>query len=264
MNSILIIGAPTIDDIDGRKIVGGPGLYGGLAASLLGCKVYVLGPLGSEDLSPLVIYKKLDINYLGPIKSGCSYTFRHEYSFIEKRRRSKIICKSSSLSVGDFKKLNNIDIDIILVSPVHCEISPDLIKWLYMQSSSKTFLVDLQGVIRCFKDRWITFFTLTGGIYHLSSDDTDKVPPLRGVTSYTHGLEGGWVFIGEDRILKLPKPSAIVLDPTGAGDVFFTLFACLYVKSKSLRSSFLKSAELTPLLLSKIKIKVFNISKEVL
>ena len=260
----MIIGAPTIDNIDGRKVVGGPGLYGGLAAISLGCKAYVLGPLGSEDLSPMIVYRKLNIDYLGPVKSGCTYTFKHRYTAIEKRRKSEIICRSSSLSTDDLKKLSDMVIDIVLVSPVCCEINPSLIKWLYMQNSTKIFLIDLQGVIRCFGDNGISFFTSIGTIYHVSSDDISKIPPLRGIVSYTRGLEGGWVFVNNDEVLRLPKPSKIVEDPTGAGDIFFTLFACLYAKSKSLRSSFLRSAELTPLLLSKIKMKVLNVNKEVL
>ncbi len=260
----MIIGAPTIDDINGRKAIGGPGLYGGLAAISLGCKAHVLGPLGSEDPSPMIIYKKLNIDYLGPIKSGCTYTFKHRYIAIKKRRKSEIVCRSSSLSVDDLKKLDDIDIDIILVSPVHCEISPNLIKWLYIQNPTKIFLIDLQGVIRCFGDNWVSFFTSMGGVYHVSSDDINEAPPLKGVVSYTHGLEGGWVFVNKGEMFRLPRPDKIIEDPTGAGDIFFVLFACLYAKSKSLRSSFLRSAELTPFLLSKIKMKVLNVSKGVL
>lgn len=261
IHRILIIGAPTIDLIGKKKIVGGPGLYGGLAASFLGCKPYVLGPVGSEELTPILVYRKLGIKYTGPIISGCSFLFKHRY--IKEERESSVICKSPSLSFSDFARLRDLNIDIIMINPVYCEISPELVKWIYIQNSTSLLLVDLQGTTRCYGKLWTEFFNSFRSFYHLSTDDLKKIPQLKGVLSYTSGPHEGLVFIDGKKTFELPRPTMLLKDPTGAGDVFFTIFACLYKKNYDLILSLLKSSKLTPLLLSKIKKLVREASKEI-
>jgi len=234
---ILILGSLTLDFIEGVTRAGGPGLYGGIVASLLGCKALVLGPLGCEDQRILATLKKFSIDYLGPVTVGCGYRFVHKY-LGNGRRFSKVICRPRPLSFSDFRNLNR-RLDGILISPVGCEIPPWIVEWVYNNLSFDALFLDAQGLIRCYGDLWRILLPTLNAFYHVSDDDLDVFEPMkRGVVCFTRGVRGGVVFLEGKPSLKLPPPRRLVKDPTGAGDVFTTIALCSYLEGYSISEAF--------------------------
>jgi hypothetical protein len=241
---ILIVGSPTLDYINGKLRAGGPGLYGGLAAKALGCEVYVLGPLGVEDIGVVRVFEYLNIKFLGPLMPGCGPRFKHVY--YKNKRVSTLLCKPSPLSYSHFKIVNDQNFDALVLSPVHCEILPSLISWIYSNLSLSPTIIDLQGFIRCYDGLWRSVLQVFKTFYHVSADDLkEPLEVKRGIIGYTLGPEGGYIIEDERIVSYLPKVSKEFEDPTGAGDIFSTTFICNYLKYKDYVYAFKEAANLT-------------------
>jgi sugar/nucleoside kinase (ribokinase family) len=243
--SLLVVGAPTLDYIRGSWRPGGPGLYAAAAASLAGCRVEVLGPVGSEDLHLIApSYRELGATLKGPLVAGCSYRFSHRYT--RHGRASSIECKPSPLSASDLR-LAAERYDAVLVSPVGCEVPRDVVE-LALARASRASALDLQGYARCGLLEWIEGL---GGLtlIHYSSDDPieDVSLPRGGVTAYTEGASGGQLLSPAGFQRRLPPPPRLLEDPTGAGDAFTALAICIYtVEDEDPVNAATRAVELVP------------------
>ncbi len=251
---LLFLASPTVDYIGGGgPRPGGPGLYGGLAARLLGYDPYVVGPLGFEDLWVIGEYRRYGIEYLGPRRPGCGYRFRHFYT--EQGRVSEILCMPHPLALDEaLEALMTKTYEVIVVSPVGCEVPPWILPVL--ASTGIPVTLDIQGFTRCYGDLWEQVLTRLQGvlIVHVSSDDLPQPPRLGGsVIAYTKGLEGGLVVAGEDWISELPRPSRLVEDPTGAGDVYTVIAAIRLAGHGDPVRAAVEAGDIAPGVLAKVK-----------
>ncbi len=261
-NKIVIIGAPTLDIINNKIKAGGPGIYGGSIAHILGCNVYSLGPLGVADLALLRIYKDLKVNYLGPIRLGYAYRFKHHYT--KNRRISKILDKPEpeALSFEDLSPLKNERFNAIIVNNVYCEVTPSLIKWLHLNVRYDLLVIDLQGLFRCYR-KAETLINTFQTFYHVSKDDIDYIPKIKGILIYTMGSKGSLIIM-KDRTINLSPPNKIFRDPTGAGDIFVTSFTCLFIRKADVIGAAQEAAKLTENFLPEVNELIDIASKEAL
>jgi len=243
--SLLVVGAPTLDYIWGSWRAGGPGLYAAAAASLIGCRVEVLGPIGVEDLHAIApAYKLLGASLRGPLVAGCSYRFRHRYT--RHGRISSIECRPSPLGAGDIRLVGD-RYDAVIVSPVECEVPRDAAEQALARAMRASAL-DLQGYARCSLLEWIWG---AGGVtyIHYSSDDPIDYPIRRpaGMIAYTDGPRGGLVMSSRGVEARLPPPPRLLDDPTGAGDAFTALALCIHiVEGEDPTSSLRRASSLVP------------------
>ena len=252
MADLLIVAAPTVDYIAGEPRPGGPGLYGGLAASLLGCRARVLGPLGLEDYWVARVYEKLGIEYLGPLTPSCGYRFVHDYQ--GETRDSRILCRPRPLGPHDTRLVATRH-DAVLVSPVECEVTEAFLASL-ASINPGYWVLDIQGYTRCYGELWphvASSLPLTPSLVHVSLDDTPSPPRLRGVVSYTMGVKGGLLLVDGVEYSRLPPPPIVVGDPTGAGDVYTSVVACLVTRGVPPLEAAVEASRITPTIIARLK-----------
>jgi len=224
---LLVVAGATLDSVDGGPWrPGGPGLYAAAAAGALGCSVDVLGPLGVDDAWLVArAYRSLGARLLGPLTPGCSYRFRHAYT--PGGRVSRVECRPAPLGPDSLAAAGLDGYDALLVSPVHCEVSPEAAAHLAVNAPAAVRALDVQGFARCYghiPSRALGGYT----VVHASSDDTPRPPRARaGLVAYTLGPGGGVLLSPRGVEARIPEPPRLLGDPTGAGDAFTASLACL-------------------------------------
>jgi len=254
---ILIISAPTLDLIGKRRRAGGPGLYGGIAAKLMGYKPAVLGPSGWDDTLALKAYLSAGIDYVGPVLPGCAYRFKHEYT--SEGRLSRITCRASALGSEALHDMSLSGHGPVVASPVGCELSPSLIG--YLGNNLGLTALDAQGIVRCYPETWLGMLGSSplASLIHLSNDDTPELPLLRGVLAYTTGADGGYVLVDGKIHSRIPSAERPLDDPTGAGDVFTVIAAIISWETGDPVEAAHKAGELVPETMREVRAVVDSI-----
>ncbi len=230
---VLIVGSPTLDYIlfnSGTEIrrYGGPGIYDVLASYYLGDNIipYIVGVVGRETFPTLKI-----ISDYGGVWSGVFYpyndglVFRHYYKNME---RYTILVGSYSVTPIDLviSEIRRINPDIVIISPVHGEIAPQLPSILYSSSSSPCVFLDIQGFHRV----RITDSLLRNpaAFIHASEDEIEGLyNVVDSIIIETNSAGPIHLVSRTDRVFA-SKALGELKDPTGAGDVFTFLYAVSY------------------------------------
>lgn len=236
--------APTLDLIDGRPPrPGGPTLYAGYAAARWGCDAHALGPVGSEGLWLIArAHAALGVS-LQPLEStGPPFTFHHTYrAGVRESRlaaRPAVPTLPPHLPALHAKALR---VDAVLTMPVYGEVPPSALPLTSMET--RLHVVDAQGYSRLLGPSWPHALPAGSyGLLHYSTDDHAPGSPPGGVVLYTMGREGAVLLVDGRVEARVPAPSRLLEDPTGAGDAYTALAACCALEEGRLTRACLEAA----------------------
>ena len=257
MPVVLVASPPTMDYMVYEDSVvprpGGPALYSSFGASMVGWRVYAVGPWGWETMATTRVEWELGVERLGYQAAGRGAVFRHVY--MGNRRFSEILGRPEGFRVDELlRAIDEVKPDAILLSPITGEESGYVAELLAHRTDVKCVGLDVQGYVRGFGGVWEAFIP-EGRSYlvHISSDDTGEegvwravgLMGSRGVLVYTRGPGPVSLIIGGSE-LRLPGPARQVKDPTGAGDIFTTITLASYCESGDIVYAVKRALELTP------------------
>ena len=267
----LIVGNLTLDKIGDKLRIGGPGLYGGWALYLLGCKVHVLTSMNSTyrrlfrglmdkfvfheyNCGSLPIFIIREGRAVGLDKQGC----RIDWCFIE-------------------QVINDVKPDILIFTPVYHEIEPHDLK--NYRGSFKVVALDIQGLTRRLVDdkivniwdnvffKILSFFDIVhGNIRELSfADEVNEV--LMKLRDYSMEAgnaflvsmdEKGLYLVYDGKILYFPPMKVKVYNDVGAGDVLLAVTSYYYALGYDIVNATKHGLAATLLKIESVNSKWFN------
>jgi len=257
MFDLVTVGHFAIDLILSPKILaptptlGGPSTYVSLAARQLNSRVSVISKVGEDFPSGYISWlktKKVGLSGLKIVKDSLTTSFLLRY----KNGKRKLLLKSRAPHIFSKDIPSSMTAKAIHVAPIANELSLTVITKL--RTLTNILSLDPQGFLRRFDKfgnaelkKWDGLEVLERiDIYKSSLKEIKILTELANLQSamkrinslgpkivlVTKGVMGSILFF-EGRFYKIPacKPR-IILDPTGAGDVFIGAFLAEYVKGK--------------------------------
>lgn len=234
-----------------RKTLGGPPTYASLAAKRMGASVGVISKVGGDFPKKYVKWLKeqgVDLSGLKVSEDSQTTSFALKY-YPGGERDLFLRSRAPPISAEDLSPL--MKARAIHVSPIANEVPADLLETI----SSMTSLISLdpQGLLRRFNNN---------GRMHLQKMDdlgflrcikilkssekeiraltgresvTEAIDEVRGygveVVIATMGEKGSLVLFGDNLYMVPSAKAKVILDPTGAGDVFAGAFITEYLKN---------------------------------
>lgn len=224
----VIIGNPTIDIIEGEKLIGGSVIYSSLTISKLGYGVTIIGNKGRDF--------NVDLTGIDVRLKDVSKTTKFEIG----KDRLKIIERSDPISKEALPSLKS---KIVHCAPVFREIDYELLRFL--QRDAGFLSIDMHGFVREEREGKIVLEKPKHGIkadfVKMSKEESRHVNVDAGIIAITKGRKGAEIIA--DKTYEIPAFPAKVIDPTGAGDVFCGAFLVRYHETKDVyRSGLFASA----------------------
>ena len=233
---ILILGSLTIDEINGRKQIGGPAFYTFFASLVMDVKVFLIGTAGEDipwDLHEflpgiLTIYRR-------------TISFRHIYDPVTHERTSYLL-QPPEYKVSLFLKhlIDQLKPKAIIINPVYHEFSVKMLE----QFLNRDCLIagDVQGFLRQIDEKKKVFLDKLPKEYKRLFENVNIVKTTMEEKVFldkrygeifivTKGKKGSEVFDGESARISAPI-IPLEGDPTGAGDVFLFGFLARYIKTR--------------------------------
>jgi len=237
--------------------IGGTVVYGAFAALRHGVKPLVVSKVGDDFLDEYLIMlarNNIDISYIRVIRGARTTRFKLVYR--DSERELTLLSRAEEIRRIDAELVELKD-RIAIVGPVAGEVAIDALESIH--SRARLTGLDLQGYLRRIKVREPVRLERSelaiealehADIVHADADEarvlTGLEPPQsakwlaeRGpkIALVTMGEDGAYV-AWEDKVIYVPaaKPSQVV-DVTGAGDVYLTVFSIEYAISGSVEEA---------------------------
>lgn len=235
-----------------RRRLGGPPTYTSLAARKLGSSVSVISKVGGDFPSRYINWLKrrgVDISGLKIVKGSRTTSFLIKYHPNGER---DMILKSRAppIRIEDLPESSRAK--AVHISPIANEITTDLIA--KADSIASIVSLDPQGLLRRFdRDGWMSLqgiedldFLKHVQVFKSSDEEikiltgkSDIMGAIRKIRNYNVEVtmitmgKRGTIISFDNKLFKIPiAKSEIVLDPTGAGDVFIGAFLAEYIKDE--------------------------------
>jgi sugar/nucleoside kinase (ribokinase family) len=255
---IITVGHFSIDFIiskDGSKsnpVLGGPPTYVSLAALNFGMKVSVMSKVGKDFSSESIDWlreKGLNLSFLQVVEDALTTSFILDCQIDHERQ---LILKNRAPSIRLCDIPESLEAKILQVSPIANEISQEVLSDL--KEKSDLISLDPQGFIRSFDDNGRTQLGKMKNLEILKGIEVFKASQMEmkaatgkskiaraidiirdkgvEVIIVTKGKEGTLLSF-KGRMYQVPaaKPR-LVVDDTGAGDVFIGAFLAEYLRGK--------------------------------
>jgi sugar/nucleoside kinase (ribokinase family) len=255
MFDLVTVGHFTIDHIyspmitRAKQTLGGPPTYVSIAAAKLNAQVSVISKVGEDFLKEYVEWlqsNNIDLSGLKQVKNSLTTRFILKYNRGWKR---KLWAKSIAPPILISDLPNSIQSKAIHVAPIANELSAEVVKKL--QKSTRTLSLDPQGFVRSFNEQgkvYLKNLTETSVLNHVDifKSSQEEVKMVAKTTNIKHAMETihhrgvkivivtrgakGALLFFNNTFYDIPscKPQ-VVLDPTGAGDIFIGAFLAEYV-----------------------------------
>ena len=238
---------------------GGTVIYGAFSALKYGWRSFVLSKVNAHDFGNCIDYlAKNNVNTSFVLKTlEPTTSFELVYSRDSRKLFLKNVC--DSILPKDIKAFRDLSLsfEIVHIGSIYHEVLPETID--IISKFSKKIVIDIQGYIRKRRRNGeITLYPFKsiyevlkrGDIIHLEENEAYAVtaikdPILAGIkilrktgkiVLVTRGEKGSLVFSGE-KVLKVPAFNVEIKDPTGAGDVYTTIFSLSYYETLNLKYS---------------------------
>ena len=266
MPGLVVVSPPTLDliRVGGRVYTkpGGPALYGGFGARLVGVGVVSVGPVGYLTLESARAEALLGVSRGGYGTSSPGFVFSHEYE--SGYRRSTVLHRGPAMDPQ--RVIDVVDSarpDMALLSPIYGE------EWGLLAEALRQMVdcmaLDLQGYVRAgLGDRFLG--VVRGRYTLLHASDEDIGPGLlsrlhsNGYIVYTAGTGPIRVIYGRGSIdVTVGGPKRVVKDPTGAGDVFTALALYRFCSTWDIEEAVKYSVEKTPEVLEAVNTELSKI-----
>ncbi len=237
------------------KILGGPAAYASFAAKRLDAQVSVVSKVGADfPQAYLWLLEQEGINLENVARHPDEITtcFELTYTTDFEDRTLKIKSKGPPLTLNDLPK--DFHAKALHIAPIANEITLEVAEEL--KKYAECLCVDPQGLVRSFDssgnvsetavvDTQIfglidIFKSSLAEIYRLTGESELK-PAIRAIHDVgvetvvvTMGVRGSVLSVGGAFYSIDPCPSQVLVDPTGAGDVFIGSFLAEYVRGKEI------------------------------
>ncbi|MCE4612446.1 MAG: hypothetical protein F7C07_01245 [Desulfurococcales archaeon] len=266
MPGLVIVSPPTLDliRIGGRAFTkpGGPALYGGFGARLVGVRVFSVGPVGYLTLESTRAERLLGVVRGGYSTASPGFVFSHEYE--AGYRRSSVLHRGPAMDPQAVLDLvDRARPDMALLSPIYGE------EWGLLAEQLRQMVdcmaLDLQGYVRAgLGDLFLG--VVRGRFTLLHASDEDIGPGMLGSLEssgyivYTAGTGPIRIVYNRGRLdLTIRGPKKIVEDPTGAGDIFTVLALYRFCSTWDVEEAVKYSVERTPHALEAVNLELAKI-----
>lgn len=255
MFDLVTVGHFSVDNItplhakSPKRVLGGPPTYVSLSAARLGASVSVVSKVGEDFPNHYVEWLKtqgVDLSWLQQVKGASTTQFVLSYTDSERRLRLK--SRAPDIFVEDIPTSTRAK--AIHVAPIANEISHDVVNELGERTTILS--LDQQGFARFFDKQgnmhlkpWKAQRLLEHvDICKSSAEEIQMVTGLKNprlamkrlhnfgveIVLVTKGVKGS-ILLFEDVFYEISAcKSRVVLDPTGAGDVYIGAFLAEYVR----------------------------------
>lgn len=258
MFDIVTVGHFSIDFIKSprrlapKPTLGGPPTYTSLAARYLGAKVSVISKVG-EDFPPRYITwlknQGVDLSALKRVEGALTTSFLLNYCG-DGERQLILKNKAPSIDVEDIP--DSFESKAVHISPIANEISYEAI--IKLRGLTRIVSLDPQGFLRYFDKNGkthlkrmenpkvlenIDIFKSSREEIEAATGKSDLLQSIKRVNMYgakivivTRGVKGSLLY-AKGRVYEIPasKPR-VVVDTTGAGDIFIGAFLAEYIQEK--------------------------------
>ncbi|MEM1537903.1 MAG: PfkB family carbohydrate kinase [Candidatus Nezhaarchaeales archaeon] len=248
---LAIVGHITLDLISRKGsrhpffVIGGPPVYGGLAARRLGATVILISKVGPDFGDERMLWLSRAGLDTSLIKLSKTPTTRFDISYKDGNRYLRLLHRCSPITSKDIPR--NLKPKALHVGAVAGEVSKSAFKLLKKLVCIKS--IDLQGVLRAFTDngyitlrgsklteRVLSMFDVVCG--SLEEHQALLGPPLdlysllkrlgNRIVIITVGSKGSFVK-AEGYVYSIPAYEDVkIVDPTGAGDTYLASFLYTY------------------------------------
>jgi len=238
-----------------RKSIGGAAAYSSIALKRYGVDVAIVSKVGRDFPEEYLLFlarNGVDISYVKMSKTNST-----RFKLVYENGRRKLFLASRCEEILSEDLPQTLNYDLIHVGPVANEVPIAILKKL--RKSKSIISLDLQGYVRSFKNGLVVYSyndeamnaLRYANIVHGDEDEVtilgrdgdvlksalkllDRGPDILLVTK---GDKGSYV-LSKDKILFVPAPKPRkVVDPTGAGDIYTSIFLAHYVTSGDIEES---------------------------
>ncbi|HFC49243.1 MAG TPA: hypothetical protein ENJ59_00770 [Thermofilum sp.] len=254
-----------------RKAMGGTVVYGSVAATKHGYRSSIISKVGRDFPDEYLIYlSRLGIDISG-IKVSNKPTTKFKLVYENSERKLYLLSKCEDISSFDLTS-RFIEGHVVLIGPLIGEISLDAIK--YISTKAELAALDIQGFVRKVNpDKSITLQPMENaltaiGLVDIVHAELSEAETLVGTNNpekagknlveagtkialVTMGENGAYIVTREESFyVPAAKPSRVV-DLTGSGDVFTTVFTLEYHKTRNLKRAAAMAAAAVSFLIEK-------------
>jgi sugar/nucleoside kinase (ribokinase family) len=234
-------------------VLGGPAAYTSFAAKRLDATASVISKVGSNFPEAYLWWLRqegIDLSGVTKLTDGPNTSFELGYSADLSERTLRLKSKGASITLADLPK--DVRAKAIHIAPIDNEVSPEVIQKL--EHCADLLSLDPQGLLRSFDEagnvtenasidkRLLSLIN----IYKSSANEictltgqSELKPAINVVHDFgvetvivTLGAEGALLSVERAQYDIAACPSQVLVDPTGAGDVFMGGFLTEYVRHK--------------------------------
>ncbi len=234
-------------------VLGGAATYTSFSAKRLEASTSVVSKVGGnfpEAYMWWLSQEGIDLSGVTKVADEPTTCFELDYSKDLSQRNLKLKSKASPIRVADLPK--NFQAKAIHIAPLAGEISLDVVECL--KGCSDVLSLDPQGLLRSFDEAGNVAINVPDdkqvlslvNIYKSSADEiyaltneSELKPAIKAVHDFgvetvivTKGAKGAVLSV-EGAMYNIEAcPSRVLVDPTGAGDVFIGAFLIEYLRDK--------------------------------
>ena len=234
-------------------VLGGSVTYTSFAAKRLDGTVSVISKVGGDFPEAYMWWLRqegIDISGVIKLENERTTRFELEYSKDLSNRTLRLKSKASPINLSDLP--SSLRAKAVHVAPIAGEISYEVVE--HLKGCAEILSLDPQGLLRKFdKAGTVTCCSLVDkrllSLINIYKSSLDELSALTGYSDMKKGIKAihdfgvetvlvtlginGAVLSVEETLYKIPPcNSMVVVDPTGAGDVFIGGFLTEYVRQK--------------------------------
>ncbi len=211
-----------------RARPGGPALYAGAAAAVLGYRALAVGRWGWANACSVAAERILGVERLSPAEPSMGAVFLLDYTGPE--RRVEALSRPPATPLDEaLRTIGSSRPPAAVINPLYGDLHPGLPALL--RGSLPILGLDIQGYARAGLLEALP--RGSADIVHASAGEAplEALARLGGLTVVTSGYGPAWLLGGGGRSLLFKKPLGPRLeDPTGAGDAFLALLVILMLE----------------------------------
>lgn len=247
---LLIVSPPSTDIIigpGGRHYArpGGPALYAGAAAAVLGYSAVAVGSWGWANACSVEAERIVGVERLSAPAPSRGAVFLIDYTS-GPDRRVEALAKPPATPMGEaLRAVGLVRPSAAIVSPLYGDLHPGLP--VLLRGRTPLLGLDVQGFARA----GILEALPRGSadIVHAAAGEAppDTLSAVGGLAVVTSGYGPAWALEGGGKRLLFERPPGPKLeDPTGAGDAFLAMLVALIAEGLGLEEAALEASRLVP------------------
>ncbi len=237
-------------------VVGGPAAYTSFAAKRLDASASIISKVGGKFPNAYLWWLKqegIDLSGVTKLPDDPTTYFELTYNSDLSDRTLKLKSKGTAIELADVPA--DLQAKSIHIAPIDNEVSFEVVE--HLKHCADTLSLDPQGLLRSFDEAGnvtenASVDTRIFSLINIYKSSQNEIFKLTGESDLKHAMKAihdvgvetvivtmgakGSVLSVEGAQYNIPAcPSEVLVDPTGAGDVFIGGFLAEYVRQKDLK-----------------------------